>query len=263
MPKTILITGATDGIGLETSKTLVEHGHHVLLHGRNVKKLKAVEETLSAKGTVESYVADLSNLDAVKQLAQTIKGKHKTLDVLVNNAGILKTPNTTTSDGLDVRFVVNTISPYLLTKELLAILGNNGRVINLSSAAQSPVKLDALTGKDAGLDDMDAYSQSKLAITMWSRSIANSGPTVIAVNPGSLLGSKMVKEGFGISGKDIGIGAEILVRLALEEEFSNASGQYFDNDKGQFGRPHPDALDDHKCAQIVQTIEELLSSRLD
>lgn len=260
MSKKILITGATDGIGLETAKKLVEQGHHVLLHGRNPEKLQKVEDDLSKLGSVESYIADLSDLDAVRAFAQSVKNCHQSLDVLLNNAGVLKATNTVTKDGLDIRFAVNTVAPYLLTQGLLTILDNESRVINLSSAAQASVNLDDLKGEHADLDAMDAYSQSKLAITMWSRALAKSGPVIIAVNPGSLLGSKMVQEGFGIDGKDISIGADILVRLALENEFSDASGQYFDNDKGQFGRPHPDALDDTKCQQVVDTIESILKA---
>ncbi|MEM9103924.1 MAG: SDR family NAD(P)-dependent oxidoreductase [Pseudomonadota bacterium] len=259
MTKKILITGATDGIGLKTAKNLTEQGHHVLLHGRNPEKLKKVEAELSKTGNVESYVADLSDLAAVKSLAQAIKEKHESLDVLINNAGVLKATNTVTVDGLDIRFAVNTVAPYLLTKELLKALGSNGRVINLSSAAQAPVDLDALIGNRTDLDAMDAYSQSKLAITMWSRVMADDGPVVIAVNPGSLLGSKMVKDGFGIDGKDISIGADILVYLALNDEFSDSSGKYFDNDKGQFSNPHSDALDETKCQQVVDTIEAVVS----
>ena len=263
MSKTILITGATDGIGLETAKILVEQGHNILLHGRNTEKLQKVEAELSTLGTVESYVADLSDISAVMSLAKAVAEKHQSLDVLINNAGVLQTSNTITDDGLDVRFAVNTIAPYLLTKKLIPLLGNKGRVINLSSAAQAPVNLDALAGHGGKMSAMDAYSQSKLAITMWSRSMAqslgNNGAIIIAVNPGSLLGSKMVKENFGIAGKDIAIGAGILVRAALSDEFSNSSGQYFDNDKGQFAAPHPDALEYNKCKQVVEAIDSILA----
>lgn len=262
MSKTILVTGSTDGIGLETAKILLKKGHKVFLHGRSSKKLERVEAELSGLGTVESYIADLSDLGAVKQLADDIIAKHKSLDVLINNAGVLKAGNSITADGLDIRFAVNTIAPYLLTKKLLPLLKNGGRVVNLSSAAQAPVDFDALTGKQDQMDAMDAYSQSKLAITMWSKTLAdklgNKAPVIIAVNPGSLLGSKMVKDGFGIDGKDIGIGADVLVRLSLDNEFENASGKYFDNDKKQFSNPHPDALDSEKCKQVTRAIEDII-----
>jgi NAD(P)-dependent dehydrogenase (short-subunit alcohol dehydrogenase family) len=190
--------------------------------------------------------------------------KHAKLDVLINNAGVYNAPDLVTQDGLDVRFAVNTIAPYLLTQRLLPLLGTSGRVVNLSSAAQSPVDPRALAGQ-GHLSDGAAYAQSKLALTMWSRNMALSlkdeGPAIIAVNPGSMLGSKMVKDAFGVDGGDIRIGAEILSRAALADEFATASGQYFDNDKGQFASPHPDALNSQKCEEIVRFIEAVLTKR--
>ncbi len=266
MQKNILITGSTDGIGLETARMLVSLGNNVLLHGRNPAKLEDVVKALSAlqgTGQVEGYVADLSRMTDVEALAKAVVKKHPKLDVLINNAGVFKTPDPITQDGLDIRFVVNSIAPYLLTKKLMPLLGASGRVINLSSAAQSPVDPEALIGRARLSDDFTAYAQSKLAITMWSRSMAlalkDDGPVIIAVNPGSLLGTKMVKEAFDVAGKDIGIGAEILTRLALEDEFATASGQYFDNDSGQFAPPHPDALNPQKSEEIVRVIEVVLS----
>ena len=268
MTKTILVTGATDGIGLETARTLVSMGHHVLLHGRNPAKLAEVEKALSAlqgEGHIESYVADLSNLADVAALAKAVGEKHTRLDVLINNAGVYSTNNPITPDGLDIRFVVNTIAPYLLTRRLLPLLGRSGRVVNLSSAAQSPVKLKALNGQ-VRLSDNAAYAQSKLAITMWSRYLAlelgDDGPVLVAVNPGSLLGTKMVKEAYGMAGGDIRIGADILCRAALSDEFATASGQYFDNDSGQFASPHPDALDAGKNQELVRVIESALTEIL-
>ncbi|MEO0397490.1 MAG: SDR family NAD(P)-dependent oxidoreductase [Cyanobacteria bacterium P01_A01_bin.137] len=266
MAKTILITGSTDGIGLETAKILVSQGHRVLLHGRNPKKLEAAEQSLSAlsgEGIVESYVADLSRMADVELLAQAVAENHPKLDVLINNAGVFKVSETVTSAGLDVRFVVNAIAPYLLTQRLLPLLGTSGRVINLSSAAQSPVNPQALTGQ-VSLSDGAAYAQSKLALTMWSRSLALTleGPAIIAVNPGSMLGSKMVKEAFGVAGGDIRIGAEILIRAALTDEFAAASGQYFDNDSGQFASPHPDALDPQKSQKVVEVIKMVLAEMM-
>ncbi|NNE24467.1 MAG: SDR family NAD(P)-dependent oxidoreductase [Rhizobiales bacterium] len=266
MQKTILVTGSTDGIGLETSRLLIAEGHTVLLHGRNPAKLVDAEKQLSALpggGRIESYVADLSRLADVEALADAVAEKHTRLDVLINNAGVFKAPETITPDGLDVRFVVNTIAPYLLTQRLLPLLGTGGRVINLSSAAQAPVDPKALSGQ-VSLADMEAYAQSKLAITMWSRTMAQTlkdGPAIIAVNPGSMLGSKMVKQGFGVAGGDIRIGADILIRAALADDFAAASGTYFDNDQGQFADPHPDALDPRKSEEIVHIVETILASR--
>lgn len=268
MKKTILITGATDGIGLETAKMLISMGHNVLLHGRNPEKLEKVEKMLSCSlngGYIESYVADLSSMADVEKMARAVTGKHSKLDALINNAGVFNTPIPVTKDGLDMRFVVNTIAPYLLTKRLMPLLGESSRVVNLSSAAQAPVDTEALMGR-VRLSHGEAYAQSKLAITMWSRSMALSvgdeGPAIIAVNPKSFLGSKMVKEAYGMNGGSLGIGAEILSRAALSDEFAHASGKYFDNDIGRFAQPHPDALNPQKCEEIVSIIESILSKMI-
>ena len=84
-------------------------------------------------------------------------------------------------------------------------------------------------------------------------------PVVIAVNPGSLLGTKMVKEAYGMAGRDARTGAEILCRAALADEFATASGQYFDNDSGQFRAPHHDARDQRKSQEVVRVIETVLA----
>ena len=264
--KTILITGSTDGIGLETAKLLVSDGHQVLLHGRNPKKLETVVELLNSEfkdADIDSYTADLSVMSQVEELARAVIAKHQTLDGLINNAGVFVVQNPETPEGLDLRFVVNVLAPYLLTKRLLPIMNRDGRVINLSSAAQSSLDFEWLTGKRK-LPDGEAYAQSKLAITMWSRHLAeligDEGPAIIAVNPGSFLGSKMVKEAYGRAGKDLGIGAQILTRAVLCPDFASATGRYYDNDLESFGTPHSDALDVKKNARLVDTLDSMLGS---
>ena len=169
---------------------------------------------------------------------------------------------TYTAEGLDVRFVVNTLAPYRLTQLLLPLMNNQGRVINLSFAAQAPLNLEALNGKKQ-LADMEAYAQSKLAITLWSqhmaKTIAETGPAIIAVNPGSLLASKMVKEDFGIAGRDLNIGADILVQPALDQSFATANGKYYDNDARCFSEPHVDADNAKKAVEVMQTIDRAIA----
>lgn len=261
--KTILLTGATDGIGLATAKSLVSKGHHLLIHGRSEEKLShtlQLLKDLNSSAKVQSYQADLSHFDEVARLIAEIKRDHKIVDIIINNAGVFKTSTPIAPNGLDVRFVVNTLSPYLITKELQALLADDGRVVNLSSAAQAPVNLKALTGEIRLNDDFQAYAQSKLAITIWSQELSKTmgaKQVMVAVNPGSLLASKMVKEGFGLAGNDISIGSDILVRAALSDEFSNANGKYFDNDAKQFSLPHHDAQNPEICAQVMAQIEKI------
>jgi NAD(P)-dependent dehydrogenase (short-subunit alcohol dehydrogenase family) len=158
---------------------------------------------------------------------------------------------------MDVRFVVNTFAPALLLNLLLPIMPEDGLLVHLSSAAQAPVDVDALAGKRE-LQDMEAYAQSKLALPMWSQDFATKhpdGPISVAINPGSLLATKMVREGFGTSDNDLNIGVDILSRAALSDEFTTASGQYFDNDSGRFAPPHPDAANAAKVARVIEGIE--------
>lgn len=258
MNKTILITGATDGIGLATARMLVDQGHTVLLHGRDAAKLEAA---MAEAGAAGGYLADLSRMVEVQRLADEVKAGHASLDILINNAGVLTAPNTRTVDGLDIRFMVNTLAPLALTRLLLPVIPRQGRIVNVSSAAQAPVDMATMTGGRHG-EDMAAYAQSKLAITIWTRELAGAlpdGPAVIAVNPGSLLASKMVKDGFGISGQDLTIGARILSEAATSPSFSTASGRYFDNDAGRFGPPHPAAEDTRHVQTVMTGIETALT----
>lgn len=255
MMKTILITGSTDGIGLEAAKRLIEQGHTVLLHGRNPAKMARIQETLPE---TPGFVADLSRFADIEALAQAIHARGDGLDVVIHNAGVYRSAKTT-EDGLDMRFMVNTIAPYLLTRRLLPLLGKTGRIINVSSAAQAAVDLRALAG-EVRLSDHAAYAQSKHALNIWTRDLAartsESGPVLVAVNPGSMLGTKMVKQAFGVSGADIGIGADILIRAALSDEFAGASGRYFDNDSGRFTPARPHTAADTRLVHAIHDVLE-------
>ena len=180
---------------------------------------------------------------------------------LINNAGILKTVDTQTDAGSDIRFDVNTIAPYILTRRLLPIMPKSGRVVNLLSATQAPVDINAMTTFQP-MQDMSAYAQSKLAITIWSAVMAREMPdglVILAVNPGSLLASKMVKDGFGIEGNDPNNGADILAQTALTPDFADATGQYFDNDSGVVTPPHQAAYDPVHVRAVMDALDALIT----
>lgn len=269
MQKTILITGSTDGIGYLTAKTLVEQGHNVIVHGRSFDKLEKIKkqlESFKTTGNIHSVLGDLSLLKNVEVLANNILEKFTSIDVLINNAGIYKTQDERTAEGFDIRFAVNTLAPYLLTKKLIPVLSKNARVINLSSAAQAPVDLNALKGHVLLSSSSEAYAQSKLAITMWTNHMASlfkdNNPMIVSVNPKSLLASKMVKEAYGIQGSDLSVASDILVRAAISDEFKDASGKYYDNDIASFSKPHLDALNIQKCNELVFVMEDILENYL-
>ncbi|WP_058369896.1 SDR family NAD(P)-dependent oxidoreductase [Psychrobacter sp. ENNN9_III] len=280
MAKTILITGSTDGIGKLTALKLVEAGHQVYLHGRNEDKLDNVIAEVNAVATgaavdnIDGFVADFSDLNAVRKMAAEVSEKLPKLDVLINNAGIYTTSSAMTKDGLDVRFVVNYLAPYELTNALLPLLKKSGeaRIINLSSAAQASISYKAFAGQER-LADKDAYAQSKLALTMWSMDLADTVAAddinVIAVNPGSLLNTKMVDEAYGQYWSPADKGANILTELAVSDEFADDTGKYFDNDikdgahgdvRGEFGQPHADALNKEAITELEHQTQAVLQS---
>ena len=270
MSKSILITGSTDGIGKLAAEKLAKEGHAIYLHGRNPQKLEKLVSAIkqeSGNEQIKGFVADFSDLDAVKSMADNVLTEISTLDVLINNAGVFKSPTDQTKEGLDIRFVVNYLAPYMLTQALLPVLekASAPRIINLSSAAQAPVSLEALAGKKR-LSFRESYAQSKLALTMWSFHLAKAHPhmTVIPVNPGSLLNTNMVREGFGTFWSSADKGGKILYDLAVSAEYEGQSGKYFDNDKGQekgaFGEAHADAYNASFIEKLMEATQAILSS---
>lgn len=261
MKKTILITGATDGIGLLTAQTLYSQGHNIIIHGRSAEKLDQAKQQLvhsGEQGTVSTIKADLSLVSNAKTFADSIIEQCPKLDVLINNAGVFKIANSQTPEGFDVRFTVNTLAPYILTKKLMNHMNNEARIVNLSSAAQAPVSLDAIRGQQV-LSDNEAYAQSKLALTIWSQELGKStqNPMIVSVNPASFLASKMVKSAYGIAGNDLSIGADILVKASLSDEFKDAHGKYFDNDSKHFSAPHSEASNQDKCSALIEALNTL------
>lgn len=263
--KTILITGATDGIGLETARLLAKEGHKLLIHGRSLEKLEKLKSELHQfNSNIRICIADLSSFEETKKMAEEILQNIDKIDIIINNAGVYVLDNCETQDGLDARFVVNTIAPYLMTKMLLPILNNGGRIINLSSRAQMEVDFEAMK-IDKKLPNDCAYAQSKLAITMWAMELAEElgdKAVVVSINPRSFLGSKMVKIAYGKEGYDLAIGADILYRAALSDEFTDKTGCYYDNDDEMFEDPHPFALVKENRVRLVKTMDEIIAGIL-
>ncbi|PKV48234.1 short-subunit dehydrogenase [Aquimarina sp. MAR_2010_214] len=264
MKKTILITGSTDGIGKLTAIKLAEKGHTVYVHGRSSEKLSAVIseiQTITKNENVKGVIGDFSDLDSVKRMTHQIKKEVLQIDVLINNAGVYNSSVSHNTDGIDMRFVVNYFAPYIVTNELLPLLnkGSEPRIINLSSAAQSSISYKTLLGKEKQSEG-ETYAQSKLALTMWSFYLAKTLQeiSVIAVNPGSLLNTKMVKKAFGNFWSSADKGANILCELAISEEYKGVSGLYFDNDRGDFGKAHPDAYSEIEINKLIDTTHQFL-----
>ena len=233
---TILVTGATDGLGRRVAQVVAAKGATMLLHGRNPERLKATLEELRIQPgseKVSSYLADLSSLGAVRGLADRIHSEHDRLDVLVNNAGIIARERRESEDGYELTFAVNYLSHFLLTRLLLPLLKDSApaRIVNVASAGQSPLDFSNLM-LERGYDAMKAYSQSKLAQVMFTFELADhlrgTGVTVNALHPASLMDTKMVQSTFGYTMSTVEEGTEAVVRLAVSQEVEGITGRYFD-----------------------------------
>ncbi len=199
--KTILITGASDGIGKDTAKTLAKQGHAIILHGRNKQKMQAVYDEIkreTGNNNIEMFTADFLSFAEIKAFADTIKMKYDRLDVLVNNAGAqFGGTRETTSEGHEKTMMINVFAPFLLTMLLLDLLKKSpsARVVTVSSSAHK-------MGGKPYLDDIElehhysmskSYGLSKLYIIWVMRHfIAEMGKTGInhitfnSVHPGSV-----------------------------------------------------------------------------
>ena len=265
MTKTIFITGATDGIGKLSAERMAKEEHTLYLHGRNADKLDRLCHELKEKSqnpNIFGYTADFSDLNSVKSMAQKMKKELSRIDIIINNAGVFNSPDLHNKAGLDMRFVVNYLAPFLLTQALIPLLqkGHEARIINLSSAAQTTVSEEALNG-NLDLSFNESYAQSKLALTMWSFHLAKiyNDITVIAVNPGSLLNTKMANEAYGQYWSPAEKGSDIIYDLALDEKHKAFSGKYFDNDKGMYDDAHPDAYRSALIQKLIEATEPLIA----
>lgn len=166
----ILVTGSTDGLGRATAQSLVDNGHHVLVHARSVDRLTAVQGLLD-RGAI-SVIGDLSDIEKTRDLADQVN-KHGPVDAVVHNAGVL--------NGSHI-FQVNVVAPYLLT----ALIHRPRRLIYLSSGMHRGGRT-ALTGiGSSGQGHSVSYSDSKLYVTVLAAAVARLWPHVLsnAVDPG-------------------------------------------------------------------------------
>ncbi len=264
---TILVTGATDGLGRRVAQELAAKGATVLLHGRSPERLRdALEQAREQAGgeKARSYLADLSSLAAVRGLADRILSDEDRLDVLVNNAGIIARERKVSEDGFELTFAVNYLSHFLLTRLLMPLLKESApaRIVNVASAGQSPVDFSNVM-LERGYDAMKAYTQSKLAQVMFTFELAgrlaerppDSGVSVNALHPASLMDTKMVKDTFGYTMSTVDEGSEAVARLAVSPEVEGITGAYFDGTRE--ARANRQAYDPQARARLWVTSEQL------
>jgi len=254
--RTVLVTGASDGIGAETARALAARGATVHVTGRSADKLRPVAE---AVGT-EPLIADFSRLDDVRRLAELVGERVEKLDVLMNNAGGTFAPSKKTHDGHEPNFQVNHLAPYLLTHLLRPRLAPAGSslVVNTSSIGNlvGKVVLDDLDYEHRRTLELRAYGTGKLMNILFTRGItqrwSEDGVVSVAVHPGpagssfgrdswfiGLVYRTPIKRFATISVPD---GAAPLIALAERGPDPEINGRYFDRFKAD-GRENKQAHD--------------------
>lgn len=232
-----LVTGATDGIGLETARALTQRGDTVLVHGRTAEKAKAAAASLGPLAT--PVWGDLGALAQVRALAAQVAQVlgDRPLDVLINNAGVFEAERRESADGHELTMAVNHLAPFLLTKLLLPALTKapQGRVVNVSSMAHARGRLD-LTDFELKrhFEGYAAYATSKLANVLFThalaRRLAGTSVTTAALHPG-VISTKLLRKGFGATGAPLAQGAKTSVYVATAPELAKVNGRYYSDSR--------------------------------
>ncbi len=266
--QTILITGATDGLGRGVATDLAERGATVLVHGRDDRRLAdTIEEIRSSTGSdkLRPYRADLASLEQVRQLAQRVIDENERLDGLINNAGIgTAEPGNgermESEDGYELRFAVNYLAGFLLTHllEPLIVRSAPARIVNVSSAGQSSIDFDDVM-LEGRYDGLQAYCQSKLAQVMFTIDLAeqlrDEGVTVNCLHPSTYMPTKIVRAAGVNPASSLEDGVRPTVRLIADPELDLTTGQYFDREHESAA--HSQAYDEDARRQLKELSEQL------
>jgi NAD(P)-dependent dehydrogenase (short-subunit alcohol dehydrogenase family) len=267
--RTVLITGATQGLGRGLALDLAERGHTLLLHGRDQGRLETVAAEVARRApgaTVRTYLADLADLDQVHAMAARVRAAEPRLDGLVNNAvaggGSEPLRREFSRQGHELRFAVNHLAPYALVRDLLPLLTASApaRVVNVASIGQETVDFDDVM-LEHGYEGLRAYCRSKLAMIMATFELAaeldGTGVTVNTLHPAHLMDTEGVRA-YGLTPVvAVDEGVRPTVRLLLDPDLATVTGRYFD--RFTDARAHDQAYDPEARARLMRLTDELLA----
>jgi NAD(P)-dependent dehydrogenase (short-subunit alcohol dehydrogenase family) len=249
--KTILITGATNGIGKEVALALLAQGHHVIIHGRNPEKVDTVISEALARNPeakFDTILADFASLQEVNRMAKELNARFPRLDVLINNAGVYSNKREFSAECFEIAFAVNYLATFSLTLQLLPLLAksNSSRIINMSSIGHRFVWINPL--------DIESqhffwgwvnYCRSKLLLIPFTfclaEYLANTNIAVNALHPGIVVGTKVTNTAFIKWGVPIHKGAATVINLVVNPELEGMNGKYIE--KYRLKTPSPMAMD--------------------
>jgi len=242
MKKIVLITGATGAIGKATAMELANQNCHLILLGRNSRKLSAVKNEIihaTTNNHIDMFVADLSEPQSILKATAEIKGKYTSLNALINVAAIFRRDRLENSMGLEYMFATNHLGPFILTNELLDLLKSSkpSRVITVSAPSTTKINFEDLQGKkkfSAGF--MGAFGATKMMNLMFTYALAKrlegTGVTANVFHPG-LVKSHLTREMpailnfiFKKISSEPDKAAKMLCKLAIDEEYENSNGRF-------------------------------------
>ncbi len=232
--QTVLITGATDGLGRAMARELAARGATLVLHGRSRERGEALLAELRAEtgnDRISYLLADFARLSDIHKLAEQAAGLER-LDALVNNAGIgVELDRQESWDGHELTFQVDYLAAYVLSVRLAPLLARSApaRIVNVTSAGQAPVNFDDVMLR-RGWDGVQAYCQAKLAQIMLTfdlaEALAGTGVTVNALHPASYMPTKMVVNLYTPQ-STVSEGVRHTLRLVTDPALDGVSGRYF------------------------------------
>jgi NAD(P)-dependent dehydrogenase (short-subunit alcohol dehydrogenase family) len=271
--RTVLITGATDGLGRGLADQLAADGVTLILHGRDRRKLDSTADDIRDTYGVDrpyTVLADLADLAQVRKLAGDVRGVAGRLDVLVSNAGIGSgqpdgRTRRTSVDGYELRFAVNYLAGFLLTMELLPLLRASApaRIVNVASIGQHPLDFDDLM-ITRGYSGARAYGQSKLAQIMSGFELASRVPaaevTVNSLHPATYMPTKIVLAEIGRHVDSLAEGVSATHRLVSDTTLAGLSGRFFDRTRE--ARANAQAYDARARTQLWQRSLQLTDVKM-
>jgi NAD(P)-dependent dehydrogenase (short-subunit alcohol dehydrogenase family) len=236
--KIVLVTGSTDGVGRLVARRLADQGARLLIHGRDRHRGKQVVDQIQAAGHGSAVFlpADLSSLAEVRRLADMVRQDCDCLNVLINNAGIGSGGSAgqreTSLEGYELRFAVNYLAGFLLTRLLLPLMmvSERARIVNVSSLAQQPIDFDDVM-LTRGYTGGRAYAQSKLAQIMFTFDLARELDlrtiTANCLHPATYMATTMVRQSGVTPVSSVEEGAEAILNLAMSKELDGHSGEFY------------------------------------
>jgi NAD(P)-dependent dehydrogenase (short-subunit alcohol dehydrogenase family) len=272
---TVLVTGATSGLGRSVAAELSRQGLRVLVHGRDPRRTEefAAELDRTGPGGAAPLVADLASLAEVRTLADAVGAQEPALHVLVNNAGVGAGPpphdkREVSADGHELRFAVNYLAPALLTRLLLPLLAHSvapggpagpARVVNVGSVGQAPVDFHDL-GFTRGYTGAEAYTRSKFALAAFTADLGGSpqalGVHVNCLHPATFMDTNAVREAGITPWAPVSAGVPPVIALATGPPGARVTGGYFDGLRP--ARAHRDVYGEALQARLRAVTDDLL-----